>query len=502
LRSSPLARRLLVPFLVGASLWYLFFFVVAATLRASFPMQLEWVESGILDTVARAFAHQPIYVAPSHLFVPYVYTPLYYHVAAAICHIAGLGFAPLRWLSIVCTLGCFALIFALTRQFTASRQAGFFAAGCFAALYGASAAAYDIARVDMLFLLLVLAAVYAIWRQQALLAGLLFAGAYQAKQGAAIIAVCLFLGIWRRPRQSVTGLVTFLALAISSILLMNRASGGWYDFYTLWLPSHEPLDAPGLFYFFARDIGRYLLPGLCFIAWNALRDPRRWWQSRRANFLLAAAVGTFLTSLAGRVHSGGSANAVVPFYAWFAVLFGVALHRHFATPPEQPFPHRALGRVPLVSALAVLQLLISFTPPARFVPSSQSRQQARAFMQEIAAVPGDIYVIDAAADLIPAHKTSFANGVPVWDIIRAGDSAAGRALIADLQQSIHQRSYAALLSPYAPRQGQLHFTGAPHDISADYQLEVPPLVTGDAARELKIIQTPPIGPAYLFPVRH
>ncbi len=494
--NTSFARRVLRPFLIAASLWYLAFFVVIAALRASFPMQLEWVESGILDTVARVLAHQPIYVAPTHVFVPYVYTPLYFHVSALLCHITGIGFAPLRWISIVCTLGCFALIFELSRQFTGSRMAGFFAAGCFAALYGASAAAYDIARVDMLFLLLMLAAVYAFWLDRALLAAVLFACAYQSKQGAAIIAVCIFLAAWSRPRQCVTGLVTFLALTGGSVLWLNHISGGWYDFYTFWLPSHEPLDAPGLFYFAARDIGRYLLPGLLLILWSAPRDPRLLLDSRRLNFLVAGTVGSFLTALAGRIHSGGAANAVLPLYAWFAVLFGVALHRQFDVKVGA-----TSRRAQFVAGFAALQFLISFTMPSRFLPSAAARQQARQFMQQLAAVPGDIYVVDAAADLIPAGKQSFANGVPVWDIIRAGDSAAGRALIADLQQSIQQRSYAALLSPYPAQGGQLHFTGSPTDISNFYQLDVPPLLTGEAARELKIIQTPPIGPAYLFPLR-
>lgn len=496
-----LSGRVLLFLLIACSLWYLAFFVVVASLRASFPMQLEWVESGVLDTVARVLAHQPIYVAPTHLFVPYVYTPLYFHVSALVCRFTALGFAPLRWLSIVCTLGCFGLIFRLTQQFTASRQAGLVAAGCFAALYGGAAASYDIARVDMLFLLLMLTAVYALWRDQTLLAAVLFACAYQSKQGAAIIAVCAFAGIWQRPQKCVTGLVTFVLLTGGSVLLLNHLSGGWYNFYTLWLPSHEPLDLPGLFYFAARDIGRYLLPGLLFIAWNAPRDLRLLAHSRRAHLLLSLALGTFLTALAGRIHSGGAANAILPLYACFAILFGIAVHRHLARLQAASSAGLVLPRAQLIGALAVLQFLISFTMPSRFVPSAEARRQAHLFMAQMAAVPGDIFVVDAAADLLPAHKRSFANGVPVWDTIRAGDSAASRALIADLEQSFHQRSYAALLSPYPPQSGQLHFTGAPPDLARYYQLDVPPLASGPVAHALRIIQTPPIGPAYLFPLR-
>jgi hypothetical protein len=279
--TPPRSRQFLFAFLVFASLWHIAFFAVAACLRASFPLQLEWLESGVLDTVGRVLAHKPIYVAPTHLFVPYIYTPLYYYVGALLCRITGLGFAPLRWLSTACTAGCFALIFQQTRELTGSRRAGLIAVGCFAGLYAAAGASYDLARVDMLFLVLTLAAIYATWRDQSLLAGLLFACAYQSKQGAAIIAICVLAGTWRRPRQCATGLVTFVVATVGSGLLLNRLSDGWYGFYTQWLPSHHAFYPRGLFYLVVRDLGRYLLPGLLLIAWSVRRHLWQLWRSRR-----------------------------------------------------------------------------------------------------------------------------------------------------------------------------------------------------------------------------
>ena len=215
------APRFFTLFLTVASIWYIAFFLVVALLRANFPLQLEWLEGGVLDAVARVVAHQPIYVAPTHLFVPYIYTPLYYYVGALACRMGGIGFTPLRLLSTVCTAGCFALLFAQTRALTASRQAGLIAAGCFAGLYAAAAGYYDLARVDMLYLLLAVAAIYAVWRQQPLLAGVLFACAYQSKQGAAIIAICVLAGTWRRPRQCIAGLLSFFVAAGGSTLWLQ-----------------------------------------------------------------------------------------------------------------------------------------------------------------------------------------------------------------------------------------------------------------------------------------
>jgi hypothetical protein len=484
-------RRPLLLFLIAASIWYIVFFIVVASLRASFPMQLEWVESGVLDSVDRLLAHKAIYVAPTHFFVPYLYTPLYYHVSAWICRLTGPGFAPLRWISIVSTLISFGLIFKLTQELTSSARAGLLAAGCFAGLYRASAGSFDIARVDMLYIALVLAAIYALWRDKMLLAGLLFACAYQTKQGAAIVAVCTLAGTWRRPRSCLTGFITFIVLAGASTLYLNHISDGWYAFYTLWLPRHQPLDPASLANFFERDLVRYMLPALLLIGWSARKEFHKLLFSFRGNFLLSCAIGVFISAAAGRFHSGGAANATLPLFAWVAVLFGVALDRQLAC-GDSP---QSASLIP--ATLAVLQYLLMFAPPSHFVPTRAAKLEAQRFLQQMAAIPGDIYVVNAAADLEPAHKTTFANGVTVWDIVRAGDSAASRALVADLQQSIRERSYSAILAPYPLEHG---FAGAPPDLSRYYQLNVPPLLTGEAARELKILQTPQIGPVYLYPL--
>jgi hypothetical protein len=492
--SMPYVRRLLSLFLMAASIWYVCVFIGVACLRTSFPMQLEWVESGVLDAVDRVLAHQAVYVAPTHLYVPYLYTPLYYHAGAFVCRWGGSGFASLRWLSIACTLICFGLLFRLTQELTSSARAGLLAVGCFAGLYRASAGSFDLARVDMLCIALMLAAIYAVWRDQMLLAGLLFACAYQTKQGAAIVAVCALAGTWRRPRSCFTGLAAFFVLTAGSVLYLNHISDGWYAFYTQWLPRHQPLDSASLAGFFVRDLGRYMLPALLLIAWSARENLHYLWSSFRGNFLLSCTLGVFITAAAGRFHSGGGANATLPLYAWFTVLFALSLHQHLAGAEGQQ--SASLKFV----ALAALQFLVMFAPPSHFLPTRAATEEARRFLQQIAAFPGDIYVVDAAADLEPAHKANFANGVPVWDVVRAGDSAASRALIADLQQTLRQRSYTAILSPY--QLGSQHgFVGAPSDLGRYYQLDVPPLRTGEAARALKVLQTPGIGPLYLYPLR-
>jgi hypothetical protein len=179
------------------------------------------------------------------------------------------------------------------------------------------------------------------------------------------------------------------------------------------------------------------------------------------------------------------------------MLFGIALDQQLDALDKQP--RRA---VQVISALAVLQFVALFTLPSRFIPSWKAHRQAQQFLEQMAATPGDIFVINGAADLSPAHKASFANALAVWDIVRTRDCPASQGLIADIQQSIQQQHYAALLAPSLPL-GADAFVGAPVNLSSYYKLNVAPLYTGETKSELETLQNPGLGPVYLFPVvRH
>ena len=65
--------------------------------RVRFPYELEWMTGSTLDHIERARAGQPIYAPPSADWIPFLYPPLYYGVAAAFAK----GFLGCRLLSIL-----------------------------------------------------------------------------------------------------------------------------------------------------------------------------------------------------------------------------------------------------------------------------------------------------------------------------------------------------------------------------------------------------------------
>jgi hypothetical protein len=72
-----------LPFIV-LSAWV---FVVLARVflsRLSYPLDLEWMEGGILTHALRLARGQPLYAEPSVDFVSFLYTPLYPAVLGAL----------------------------------------------------------------------------------------------------------------------------------------------------------------------------------------------------------------------------------------------------------------------------------------------------------------------------------------------------------------------------------------------------------------------------------
>jgi hypothetical protein len=495
------ARRLLALLLAAASCIYIAVFFFVAFARDPYPLQLEWLECGVLDATARVLAHNQIYVAPTHIFVPYIYTPLYYYVSAALASILGLHFSTLRALSTACTAGCFLLIFYLARRFSGgSRHAGLLAAGLFAALYAAADSWYDLARVDMLFLLLTLVAIAFSYRGHAIAAGVLFGCAFQAKQSALLIGVFVLAHEYRRLPKLVAGLGTLAVVAGGSSLLLNRISGGWYLYFTEFLPSHQGISLRGGAAFFGRDLLRYLLPALVLIAIHAaeMRKDRRTPPEIR-RFLLFVSIGAFLSSFGARLHSGGSVNVVLPLYAWIAVLFGVSLApsraETSAADPQDETLHR---RQAIALGAGLLQFLILAYWPGNYIPGPAAQREANAILDSLAKVPGNIYIFDNSADLLERGRTEFADTDAVYDLLRADSGPAAQALRSDLDTAFRRGEFAAIVSD-RPAAAGMPYPAAPPEIMNEFGFASP--LQAHPAVNISTVAPPPVAPRFIFYAR-
>jgi hypothetical protein len=70
-----------------------------ALARLGYPTTIEWMEGGTLEHVARVLAASLSTGRRLLEFTPYIYGPLYYHLAAPVAKLFGLRLLSLRMVS-------------------------------------------------------------------------------------------------------------------------------------------------------------------------------------------------------------------------------------------------------------------------------------------------------------------------------------------------------------------------------------------------------------------
>ena len=119
--------------LISIAICYIIIFFILVIFRLQYPFELEWMEGGSVDHVRRILSGRSIYIQPKLEFVPFIYTPLYYYLAAFISIILGIGFFPLRLVSLFFSITIFLIIFKIVYRETENPIAGFLASSLFIA---------------------------------------------------------------------------------------------------------------------------------------------------------------------------------------------------------------------------------------------------------------------------------------------------------------------------------------------------------------------------------
>lgn len=441
-----LVRLLRIATLAGAAL-YPIAYVVLASLRIGHPFELEWMEGGTLAHVRRVLAGQPLYVPPSLAFVPFIYAPLYYYVSAAAASLLGDGLAPLRLVSVLASLGCFALVFLLVRRETRDLEAAVLAACLLAATYAESGTFFDLARSDSLCLLFLLGAV-AVARLgrtsgSAAACALLLALACLTKQPALLAAPALAVVHARRGRRpAIVFAAVFVGVLGAAVLALDALHDGWFLFYVFGLTGQGPIKRV-LVTFWARDVlSPFALGVLLAAAGVWLRRARG--EARDAGdwAWLLAALST--PAWASRFNVGSDVNVLMPLHAAIALGFGLAWHevrlRLDAMPADARAPAAAMAW--LVCFAQFVRLLYA---PAGLVPRRADRVAGEAFVRSLAELPRPVYVPNHPYLLERAGLEPHAHQVGINQFLN-GPPGAWRDRVAALQLSaIRERRYGAIV---------------------------------------------------------
>jgi hypothetical protein len=455
-------------------------FLVAASRRLHFAFEYDWIEDGMLASVRHIRSGLPLYQAPSVNFTPYLYTPIYIYAAAALSKLTGIGYPALRLLSIVSTLGCFAVLYALVYSEVRRHIAAIAAVGLFAACYPAVVASFDIGRVDMLYLFFVLCALYATRWLNPVVAALLWVCAFQTKQGVLPIALLALCYHWQRPRRLALGVASFVAALAASIFWLNHATHGWYNYYVFGLAGGFGYVVQRVLRFIPTDL---LAPcGIAVVVMAAalfLAPPRL--RGLGLSFYTLSSVGMIAFTAYIRFHRGANENSLLPMYAWVAVLFGLALGR-------LSLLFEASGSAQAKAALAVLllaactQLTAHIYSPGEFQPLPREIVARNAFEAQLRSIPGDVLVFSHPEDGLMAGKPLYAGSESIGATVDAKHQGPGDALIQQYAALLHSGEVKAVVLDVPSQQyAALSRVWMPRDFLTLYPLRVP-AIGGDDGR--------------------
>lgn len=463
-RPTPVLRALRAGVAVAGGAMMLTY-VAVALLRIRSPFELEWIEGGVVDDVRQILAGQQLYRRPSIEFIPYIYTPLYYYVAAGAAKVFGTGFFALRLVSFVASFGAFAAIAWLVIKETGDRWAGWLSACLFAACFRLGGAWFDLARVDSLFVALLLAGLavarFARSAPAVVLAGVVITLSFLTKQAALLPAVAVVPFLWRRnPRHAALYAAVVSAGVGGSTLVLNQVSSGWYSTYVFQLPAGHEVVEQEYVHFWTTDMAPLVLAVVVSVAGLVVTARRR--RTTRPSplwFYLPVGVGLVAAAYTSRLHSGGYDNVLFPAHAAVAIGFGLGLHA--LTRPSIPAPGtsaRAARRrwVPAVACVAALvQFGVLVYNPADQVPSPAQGRRARHLVAALRDLPGSVFLPGHGWYLSLAGKPTSAQGAAISDILRGKAASARRDLNRELRRAVAEQRFDAIVVDSIPRYSYL-----------------------------------------------
>jgi hypothetical protein len=444
-RRLSLALLRWLPALGGAA--FLAVYLYVGQNRVRYPFEIEWMEGGSVDHVTRLLRGQAIYVAPSIDFVPYLYTPFYYYVGAIVSLVTGVGLFPLRLISFVAALACFALIGGFVWRDTRDRAAAVAAAGFYAATYPLSASWMELARTDSLALALLLGGAWLArfgGRRRALVgAGVLWGLTYLTKQS--LLAALAPLGLWvlvaRGPWSGAWVALGGAAVALPVTLYLQHRSGGWYFYYTLVLPRLHRTWWDGWKVIWNMQVCQpFALAALGGALWPIRRD----W--RRGSFYLVTLLALLAVSTMTMMHSGSAGNVLMTGYAGLALGFGLALAwlgRALGDGAVARPALRIAAAVGLVAALGQLGLL-AYDPRPQLMTDADVAA-GNQLVAALRALPGDVYVPNHGYYSTLAGKAVHAQTMAVTDILRSSDQRQAAALLDNIVSQAGSGRFAAVV---------------------------------------------------------
>jgi hypothetical protein len=435
-------------------------YVAIAIARMRYPYELEWIEGGIVDEVRHALSGHTLYGKPSLHYIPNIYTPLYYYVAAVPAKIFGVGFFAPRLVSFLASLAAFACVGALVRTETRDNVIAFVSACVFAACFRRGGAWFDLARVDSLFVALLFAGLLVARRARtprgAAASGALMTLAFLTKQAALFPALAVVVFLWRRRRALGAWYAGALGAGLAgSTVALNLWSHGWYRFYVFDMPAAHEIETKEWGAFWTGDL---LAPFLLALLLGAVG---LWWTTKaRTDDGIAAAwfhvpvfVGLLAAAYQGRLHTGGYDNVLFPAFGAVALAFGLGLHAASmvsAQPATRRWARVTVWVAPLAVLLAIVQLATLTYDPWAQIPSAAHHRTGHRMITALRDLQGTVYLPGHSEYLQRVGKEGSVYSSALEDVIRADVRGNGKALARELDRAVSSGRWDWIVVDSAP----------------------------------------------------
>jgi hypothetical protein len=419
-------------------------FVYVAYESMHFSFMLEWMEGQTIDVIQRVVDGKPLYDKPTLEYVPLIYPPYYFYVSAFVTLLTGGDFFPARLVSTVATLGTSLVLYHWLRREDCGWRPALIGAFLFLATYRLSGRWFDMSRVDSLFLCLTVLGLYlAVYTRgivNALAAALVLTAAFFTKQTALVIAAPVLLAMLLiDTRHAITTGVALLAMVFVGIFWLDSVSDNWFSFYAFAVPSGHPMERSMLMGFWTRDIfghvGIFFLMALAVLVTMYYRD------KKKAVLFSALAVGFVGASYMSRLHSFGFINVLMPLHFFLALMVGLGM----SYCRKLPRAHMAL---PVAGVLVLIELSTLMYNPSKLIPGEKAYQGGMRFLQELAAVGGDIFMPEVQYIQTKVGKKSYAFGMAAFDVLRSDLKSMDyikRGLSEKLEFAIRSKRFSAIM---------------------------------------------------------
>ncbi len=441
--------------------------------RLGHPFELEWLEGSSLQHVQRVLHGQPLYTRPTVQWTPNIYPPLYYWISALVSHVVGLGFPALRAVSVASSVVLGASVFLLVRDDTRELVGPTVATGLVYASYRIGGAWYDVARVDSLFVALLVLGLLLARRSRnprdAVVAAGVMVCAVFTKQSAFVPAVAALPWLWVSGRRLAIAYAGAFAGGCAALFgYLQLGSHGWFSYYMLTVPAGHALDSAKIIGFFTGDLLGHVAPALAITVVTLAAMWREREQSPLVWFYVPVFGALLFAAYSARVHTGGWDNVLLPAYIGIALVAGFGVGR-MRTSGSSATACAVLG-------LVVLQFVTISYAPWKQIPPASSVAAGNDLLAELRSLPqpvmltGAPWMLDRAGDRTDATAQASA----LVDVLRARAGDPARHLQGELIELIRTHHYCSIV---IDRPAELSYT--PPNLERYYEFKGVLLPAGD-----------------------